>query len=66
MIIFSRDEQKQFQMAQDYPSDIYPQIRFSGDVRDKERLVRAFQGVDCDTCCSHETRSFSEYNPTNV
>ena len=47
LVIYSRDEQKQFQMAQEYPSDSYPQIRFFlGDVRDKERLVRAFQGVD--------------------
>jgi UDP-N-acetylglucosamine 4,6-dehydratase len=47
LIIFSRDEQKQFQMAQEFSEIIYPQIRFLlGDVRDKERLVRAFQGVD--------------------
>lgn len=46
LIIFSRDEQKQYQMAQEYPADLYPQIRFFiGDVRDKERLVRAFKGV---------------------
>ena len=47
LIIFSRDEQKQFQMAQEYPSDQYPFLRFFiGDVRDKERLERAFKGVD--------------------
>ena len=47
LIILSRDEQKQFVMAQEYPSDKYPQIRFFlGDVRDKERMVRAFRGVD--------------------
>ena len=47
LIIFSRDEQKQFQMAQEFSEIKYPQIRFLlGDVRDKERLVRAFQGVD--------------------
>lgn len=46
LIIFSRDEQKQFQMAQEFPSDKYPQIRFLiGDVRDNERLVRAFKEV---------------------
>jgi UDP-N-acetylglucosamine 4,6-dehydratase len=40
LIILSRDEQKQFQMAQEYPADQYPQIRFLlGDVRDKERMV---------------------------
>ncbi len=47
IIIFSRDEQKQFQMAQEYPEKDYPQIRyFIGDVRDRERLIRAFKGVD--------------------
>jgi UDP-N-acetylglucosamine 4,6-dehydratase (inverting) len=47
LVIYSRDEQKQFQMAQEYPSNKYPQIRFLiGDVRDKERLTRAFKGID--------------------
>ena len=42
LVIFSRDEQKQFQMAQEYPHDKYPMIRFFiGDVRDYERLKRA-------------------------
>jgi UDP-N-acetylglucosamine 4,6-dehydratase/5-epimerase len=49
LIIFSRDELKQFEMSQVY-SDTdteYPNIRyFIGDVRDKERLHRAFHGVD--------------------
>ncbi|MFH0068461.1 UDP-N-acetylglucosamine 4,6-dehydratase (inverting) [Peribacillus sp. NPDC056705] len=44
VIVFSRDELKQYEMAQDF-SD--PRIRFFiGDVRDKERLIRAFDGVD--------------------
>ena len=44
IIIFSRDEQKQFQMAQQYPESKYPQIRyFIGDVRDYERLKRALK-----------------------
>ena len=47
LIIFSRDELKQFEMAQLYPMQKHPCIRyFIGDVRDKERLYRAFQGVD--------------------
>ncbi|HLP21192.1 MAG TPA: UDP-N-acetylglucosamine 4,6-dehydratase (inverting) [Chitinophagales bacterium] len=47
LVIYSRDEQKQYQMAQVYPEDKYPAIRyFIGDVRDKERLKRAFIGVD--------------------
>jgi UDP-N-acetylglucosamine 4,6-dehydratase (inverting) len=47
LIIFSRDEQKQFQMSQIFSEQKYPAIRyFLGDVRDKDRLTRAFQGVD--------------------
>lgn len=47
LVVFSRDEQKQFHMALEYPDQLYPQIRFFiGDVRDKERLIRAFQGID--------------------
>ena len=47
LIIFSRDELKQFEMAQVFPDKKYPCIRyFIGDVRDKERLHRAFHGVD--------------------
>jgi UDP-N-acetylglucosamine 4,6-dehydratase (inverting) len=65
LVIFSRDEQKQFQMAQDYPESKYPQIRFFiGDVRDKDRLIRAFKGVDYvvhAAAMKHVT--ISEYNP---
>jgi UDP-N-acetylglucosamine 4,6-dehydratase len=47
LIIFSRDEFKQFEMAQQFPDSQYPCIRyFIGDVRDKERLYRAFHNVD--------------------
>jgi UDP-N-acetylglucosamine 4,6-dehydratase len=47
LIIFSRDELKQFEMSQVYPHSRYGCIRyFIGDVRDKERLNRAFHGVD--------------------
>ena len=47
VIIFSRDELKQFEMAQVFSDTIYPCMRyFIGDVRDKERLYRAFHGVD--------------------
>lgn len=65
VIILSRDEQKQFQMAQEYPSDSYPQIRFFlGDVRDKERLVRAFQGVDYVIhAAAMKHVHLAEYNP---
>ena len=47
LIIFSRDELKQFEMAQTYSTTKYPCIRyFIGDVRDKDRLYRAFYKVD--------------------
>ena len=47
LIIFSRDELKQFEMSQRWSGQKYPCIRyFIGDVRDKERLIRAFHGVD--------------------
>ncbi|GIN64067.1 UDP-N-acetylglucosamine 4,6-dehydratase (inverting) [Robertmurraya siralis] len=44
VIIFSRDELKQYEMAQEFRDE---RIRFFlGDVRDKDRLYRAFDGVD--------------------
>jgi UDP-N-acetylglucosamine 4,6-dehydratase len=47
LIIFSRDELKQFEMSQRWSTKKFPCIRyFLGDVRDKERLNRAFHGVD--------------------
>lgn len=47
LIIFSRDELKQFEMAQKFPASTYPCMRyFIGDVRDKVRLYRALHGVD--------------------
>lgn len=66
VVIYSRDEQKQFQMAQDYPSDQYPQIRFFlGDVRDKDRLVRAMQGIDYVIhAAAMKHVHLAEYNPS--
>lgn len=47
LIIFSRDELKQFEMSQIFSEAEYPCLRyFLGDVRDKTRLYRAFEGVD--------------------
>lgn len=47
LIVFSRDELKQSQMAERFPQAKYPCMRyFIGDVRDKDRLYRAFDGVD--------------------
>lgn len=65
LVIFSRDEQKQFQMAQEYPESKYPQIRFFiGDVRDKDRLIRAFKGVDYVIhAAAMKHVPIAEYNP---
>lgn len=65
VIIFSRDEQKQFQMAQEFPENLYPQIRFFiGDVRDEQRLIRAFQGVDIVIhAAAMKHVHLAEYNP---
>lgn len=65
IIIFSRDEQKQFQMAQEFPENIYPQMRyFIGDVRDFERLKRAMRGVNYVIHASAMKHvPIAEYNP---
>jgi UDP-N-acetylglucosamine 4,6-dehydratase len=47
LVIYSRDELKQFEMAQIYPEAQYPQVRFFiGDVRDGPRFKRACEGID--------------------
>ena len=65
LIIFSRDEQKQFQMSNEYPEKKFPFIRFFiGDVRDENRLVRALDGVDCVIhAAAMKHVPIAEYNP---
>jgi len=65
LVIFSRDEQKQYQMALEYPPDKYPQMRFFiGDVRDKERLTRAFSGINYVIhAAAMKHVPIAEYNP---
>lgn len=47
LVIYSRDELKQFELAQDFPESRYPALRFFiGDIRDESRLRRALEGVD--------------------
>jgi UDP-N-acetylglucosamine 4,6-dehydratase len=47
LVVYSRDELKQFEMAQVFPGAKYPCMRyFIGDVRDSSRLKRACEGVD--------------------
>jgi len=63
LIIFSRDEMKQWEMAKLYQND--PRIRFFiGDVRDKDRLNRALQGVDFVVhAAATKIVPTAEYNP---
>jgi UDP-N-acetylglucosamine 4,6-dehydratase (inverting) len=65
LIIYSRDEQKQFQMAQEFPLEKFPKIRFYvGDVRDLERMTRAFNDVDCVIhAAAMKHVHIAEYNP---
>ncbi|MDT8440439.1 MAG: UDP-N-acetylglucosamine 4,6-dehydratase (inverting) [Desulfuromonadales bacterium] len=47
VVVYSRDELKQYEMAQKFPVEKYPQLRyFIGDVRDLGRLTRAMEGID--------------------
>jgi len=65
LVIYSRDEQKQFQMAFEYPVEKYPAMRyFIGDVRDFERLKRACQGIDYIIhAAAMKHVHIAEYNP---
>ncbi len=65
LVIFSRDEQKQFEMAQLFPNEKYPFIRyFIGDIRDFERLKRALKGVDYVIhAAAMKHVPIAEYNP---
>lgn len=65
LVIFSRDEVKQFQMRQEFPIDAYPNLRFFiGDVRDRDRLYRAFDGIDVVVhAAALKQVPTAEYNP---
>jgi len=65
LVIYSRDEQKQFQMAMDYPESQYPCIRFFiGDVRDYDRLKRALKNIDYVIhAAAMKHVPIAEYNP---
>lgn len=68
VVVFSRDEHKQFEMAQRFSSSDYPQIRyFIGDIRDESRLQRAMDGIDIvihTAALKHVPTA--EYNPFEV
>ena len=65
LVILSRDEQKHFQMAQEFPEDKYPAMRyFIGDVRNNSRLKRAFEGIDIVIhAAAMKHVHLAEYNP---
>ncbi len=65
LVIFSRDEQKQFQMNQEFPVSKYPALRyFIGDIRDYDRLLRAFDGIDYVIhAAAMKHVPIAEYNP---
>ena len=65
LVIFSRDEQKQFQMAQDFPVATFPQLRyFIGDIRDIDRIKRALKGIDYVIhAAAMKHVPIAEYNP---
>ncbi len=47
LVVFSRDELKQFEMAQKFSTQEYPQLRyFIGDIRDADRVRRSLEGID--------------------
>ncbi|MGR5142802.1 UDP-N-acetylglucosamine 4,6-dehydratase (inverting) [Photobacterium sp. DNB23_23_1] len=66
IIIYSRDELKQSEIKQQYPAYDYPQLRFFiGDVRDKERMIQACEGVDVIIhAAAIKQVDTAEYNPT--
>ena len=65
IVIYSRDELKQFELKQKYPAQKYPQLRFFiGDVRDGERLKRACEGIDVIIhAAAIKQVDTAEYNP---
>ena len=65
LIVYSRDELKQWEMRQLFPEDKYPQIRFFlGDIRDKDRLTLALEKVDTVVhAAALKQVPAAEYNP---
>ena len=65
LVIFSRDELKQWEMQQLYPEKDFPQVRFFiGDVRDRDRLKRGLEGIDTVVhAAALKQVPAAEYNP---
>jgi UDP-N-acetylglucosamine 4,6-dehydratase len=65
LVVYSRDELKQWELQQIYPEKQYPQLRFFlGDVRDRNRLQRALEGIDTVVhAAALKQVPAAEYNP---
>ena len=65
VVVFSRDELKQYELSKIFPENKYPVRYFIGDVRDKDRLYRACSDIDFLIHATAMKRvTASEYNPT--
>ena len=65
LVVYSRDELKQWELQQIFPENKYPQLRlFLGDVRDRDRLRRALEGIDTVVhAAALKQVPAAEYNP---
>tara|TARA_Y100001968_G_C19443684_1_gene764049 strand:+ start:1715 stop:2734 length:1020 start_codon:yes stop_codon:yes gene_type:complete len=65
LVVYSRDELKQWELQQTYPSELYPQMRFFlGDIRDRDRLRIALENVDTVVhAAALKQVPAAEYNP---
>jgi len=65
LVVYSRDELKQYEMAQEFPKEKFPAIRyFIGDVRDFARFKRAAQDIDIIVhAAALKQVPAAEYNP---
>ena len=65
LVVYSRDELKQWELQQQFPNSLYPQLRFFlGDVRDRDRFRRALEGIDTVVhAAALKQVPAAEYNP---
>ena len=65
LVVYSRDELKQWELQQIFPEKLFPQLRFFiGDVRDRDRLRRALEGIDTVVhAAALKQVPAAEYNP---